>query len=574
MPRFPRLRRERPINAANPVPAPKEAMEAEEAPAADAKAAEIPATEDSKAPAPGPEPKAEQLPVSAGPTSAAKRREAAAKVRESPTKPEAKKPKAKKPKAKKPKAPKPKTPRKPITLTPRAKLGVATLAGAAIAVGVLAAAGALSSDDTGSGDAPAPVISSPSRGSSGSQAATDLGFPAFATRNTTRVGGADAVSNAAGIALATFPSTGGARSPIAVSLVAEDDWQTGVAASSLVAPPLGIPVLLSSSGGIPDATQQALTALTPRGGALSGGTQAFTFGEATAPDNLRERPVIGDDPAALAADIDRLRTELTGEEPGAIVVTTSESPEFAMPAAAYAARSGDPVLFTGPKKLPAATARALGNHKGVPVYVLGPPSVIPDRVLGEITEAAGAPAKRIAGEDPVSNAIAYAKYSDGAFGWDIADPGHGFVVARSDRPMDAAAASALSASGTWGALLLTDNTETLPGALRGYLLDVEPGYTDDPTRALYNRVWIIGDEEAISVDQQAAIDELAELKQIGQPAIGQPGAGGATGATGAKGTKGAAGATGATGASGKAGASGKVGASGATGAAGQAGGGP
>ena len=104
---------------------------------------------------------------------------------------------------------------------------------------------------------------------------------------------------------------------------------------------------------------------------------------------------------------------------------------------------------------------------------------------------------------------------DGDFGWNVNDPGHGFVVARSDSPLDAAAAAPLSASGTWGPLLLTDDADTLPAALRGYLLDVKPGYTTDPTRAFYNHVWVIGDQEAIDVNQQAEIDELAELAKIG-----------------------------------------------------------
>ena len=102
-----------------------------------------------------------------------------------------------------------------------------------------------------------------------------------------------------------------------------------------------------------------------------------------------------------------------------------------------------------------------------------------------------------------------------SFGWNINDPGHGFVVARADSPLDAAAAAPLSASGTWGPLLLTDSADTLPGALRGYLLDVKPGYTTDPTRAFYNHVWVIGDQEAIDVNQQAEIDNLAELAKIG-----------------------------------------------------------
>ena len=47
------------------------------------------------------------------------------------------------------------------------------------------------------------------------------------------------------------------------------------------------------------------------------------------------------------------------------------------------------------------------------------------------------------------------------------------------------------------------------------MLDVKPGYTTDPTRAFYNHIWVIGDQEAIDVHQQAEIDQLAELAQIG-----------------------------------------------------------
>ena len=61
----------------------------------------------------------------------------------------------------------------------------------------------------------------------------------------------------------------------------------------------------------------------------------------------------------------------------------------------------------------------------------------------------------------------------------------------------------LSASGTWGPLLVNDDPEKLAPALRGYLLDLKPGYTDDPTRALYNHLWLIGDPSAISVAFQA-----------------------------------------------------------------------
>jgi hypothetical protein len=196
------------------------------------------------------------------------------------------------------------------------------------------------------------------------------------------------------------------------------------------------------------------------------------------------------------------------------VLAAADQPAFAMPAAAWAARSGDPVLFTGADRLPKQTAAYLKRHRDTPVYVLGPSSAISSAVVREV-EALGNEVKRVSGEEPVANAIALARYHDDGFGWNINDPGHGFVLARSERPLDAAAAAPLSGSGTWGPLLLSDDAATLPAELRSYFLDVKPGYTDNPTRAFYNHVWVIGDQEAIDVNQQAEANELAELARIG-----------------------------------------------------------
>ena len=160
------------------------------------------------------------------------------------------------------------------------------------------------------------------------------------------------------------------------------------------------------------------------------------------------------------------------------------------------------------------SAAALRNHPKAPVYVLGPSAAISSDVVREIGRISGR-VRRVSGEDPVSNAVALARYADGGFGWNVNDPGHGFVVARSDEPLGAAAAAPLSAAGTWGPLLLTDSADTLPAALRGYLLDVKPGYTTDPTRAFYNHIWVIGDRESIGVSEQAEMDELAALAKIG-----------------------------------------------------------
>jgi putative cell wall binding repeat protein len=341
----------------------------------------------------------------------------------------------------------------------------------------------------------------------------DLGFPAFATKNTTRVAGLDPVADAAGVALAVFPSTGGVKGPIAVSLVADNDWASGIAAASLAAPPIGAPILVSGTEDVPTFTADALRGLAPGGSARTDGKQVFAIGSATAPQDLEVQRVSGSDAATIAEAVDQLRQRLTGADPRHIVLASSERPEFAMPAAAWAARSGDPVLFASKQRVPKPTLAVVRRHRRAPVYVLGPASVISDKALGPVRKIAPS-VQRIGVEDPVENAITFARFASGSFGWDINDPGHGFVIARADRPLDAGAAAPLSASGDWGPLLITEDADTVPAAMRGYLLDVKPGYVGDPTRAVYNHIWLIGDQNTISVGFQAQVDDLAEVVQV------------------------------------------------------------
>src|SRR2546421_4206223 len=122
----------------------------------------------------------------------------------------------------------------------------------------LAACGQSSNSDLGQ---------SPAIGRKGDQpkAAQELGFPQFATKNTTRVGGADPTADAAAIAQAVFtPALASAR-PHAVTLVDSSDWQAGVAAAVFMSPPVRAPTLLSGSDSLPDASKSALDALKPTG---------------------------------------------------------------------------------------------------------------------------------------------------------------------------------------------------------------------------------------------------------------------------------------------------------------------
>jgi hypothetical protein len=348
------------------------------------------------------------------------------------------------------------------------------------------------------------------------QAGADLGFPAFATRNTTRVGGADAVADAAGIAQAVFPSRGRDTRPAAVTLVDASDWRVAVSAAQLMAAPLRAPLLYADKGQLPPATEQALGRLIPTGAKPAGGAQVIRVGTTAAVEGYKTTDVTGADYAAIAQAIDRLQTAAAGKPSPAVVVASAEQPGFAMPAAGWAAKSGEPVLWVTRDAIPPATKAAITAHKRPKIYVLGPEAAVSASVLKQL-DALG-PARRVSGPDPVANAIAFARFSDGAFGWNVVDPGHGLVFASTQRPLDAAAAAPLSASGSYGPLLLLTAANALPGPLQDYLLDIQPGYEKDPVRGVYNHGWLIGDEGAVSIDVQARLDSLLEIQAVDRPA--------------------------------------------------------
>lgn len=403
--------------------------------------------------------------------------------------------------------------------------GAAALVAALVVVAYL-----IASDDDPSGSAAPEVVvreaTSPEPAPE-PERAEELGFPAFATKNTTRIASPTAIATAAAAALATYPSTGGVPGPDAVSLVDAADWPAAIAAATLTADPVGAPLLLTDGEELGELSESALEQLDPQGAAGTDGRQVFAFGVAAGASDRDELAVEGANPAEVAAAALALRVKLAGR-PEHIVIASSDEPGYAMPASGWAARSGDPVLFVGRDTVPAATAKALRRYDQTPVYVLGPASAISAKTLNELERLAPT-VERVGAEGEVANAIAFARFASGSFGWNINDPGHGFVVASDSRPADAGAAAPLSASGTWGPLLLTDRTDAVPAELRGYLLDLKPGYADDPTRALYNHVWVIGDPATISVGQQAQLDQLAELVPVtsgsgGAAVVPDPGA--------------------------------------------------
>ena len=311
------------------------------------------------------------------------------------------------------------------------------------------------------------------------EAAADLGFPAFATKNTTRVGGADPIADAAAVAQAVFPARGDDTRPSAVALVDATDWRVAVSAAQLMSAPLRAPVLFSDGDALPPASEQALGRLVPTGAEKAGGAQVIRIGDAAVAEGYKTTTVEGADYAALAQAIDRLQTAAAGKPSPAVVVASSEQPGFSMPAAAWAAKSGHPVLWVTRDAIPPATRAAITAHKRPKIYVLGPESAVSKTVLGQLDELGTA--RRIAGADPVANAIAFARFSDGSFGWNVVDPGHGLVFATTQRPLDAAAAAPLSARGPSGRSCWSPRRTRCPRRCRTTCSTSSPATT--PTRS-------------------------------------------------------------------------------------------
>ena len=294
------------------------------------------------------------------------------------------------------------------------------------------------------------------------------GVVSVATKNTTRLGGADPATDAAAVARAVYPGLTAATRPQAVVLVDEHDWPAALAASALASAPLGAPLLYADGDTLPDATVQALRAMRPLGAAALGGAQVIRIGTSAAvPDGYRTRELApASDPASAAAAVGRLLAVARGRAPREVILLSADAPRAVqMPAAGLSAESGAPILMLTNATIPAATAAALGSLRRPTIYVIGA-SFVAARTLAELARygrvvhvagssanlpgASGSSAPGSGGEssDPVENAISVSRFADGSFGWGIHEAGHGLVFANASRPLDAPAAAPLSATAT------------------------------------------------------------------------------------------------------------------------------
>jgi len=225
---------------------------------------------------------------------------------------------------------------------------------------------------------------------------------------------------------------------------AESFVAAAVTAAVLAGSPIGAPLLLSDGGDLPPVTKDTLNRLKPSGSDLSRNAQVIRIGQGAArPDGFKTAVIEGKDAYARAASIDRFVSAARGKPSKDVVVVSGERAEWAMPAAAWAARSGDTVLPVKRNAVPAPIAKALREHVRPNIYVLGPESVVGKGAAATLSKLGRV--HRIQGPTPVANAIAFARCCKD-FGWNVTVPGYNFTLASTSRPLDAAAVEDIGAA--------------------------------------------------------------------------------------------------------------------------------
>lgn len=341
--------------------------------------------------------------------------------------------------------------------------------------------------------------------------------PWIATKNTTRVNTGDPVEAAVLVSKMLWPATSEGSRPGGVVLAAINDWQDSLASLDLVHHPNNGPLLYVDEKGIPLASLQELKRLQPTGIAPDQ-TQVIVVG-AVAEQVMTQlqdagykvKTIAGEDAADIAANIDTFYTASAGDQPESVIIGSSEAPGYTIPAGNWIAHMPEPLLYVTKDQIPQATRDALAKRNAkANMYILGPERVISAQVERELQSYGRV--IRIQGQDPISNAIAFAQYKDEetGFGWGILSPGHNLSFLTEKSYELAIAAAPFSHLGKHAPMLWTSK-EQMPSEVMSYVMGIQPKYKVSPTEGPYNHAWITGDYKLIAVQAQGEIDEMLEI---------------------------------------------------------------
>lgn len=316
-------------------------------------------------------------------------------------------------------------------------------------------------------------------------------------KNVVRVGGqtdAETFSNALQIA---YPATRAENSPRTI-INLPDDWRVALAYSPLIARPVNAALIVASEANAQNENQRF-----------------------NAVGSVASETANGNVAAQIAASVDDRLAQTNGGNysPNVIIVSSESDYQFAMPAAAYAARTGTPILFVGKDNAPPATVSALQKRSSqARIFALGSTDVIPADIFDQLKRFGAV--NRIEGGDFYTNAVRFAEFRDNNadFGWGRTGRNSrrfsptNTILVNPTRWQDSIAAAHLAARGKSGALLFTDK-DRLPSVVDNYLWRQRPYFSMTPAEGPFNTAWVVGSFDKISYKTQAWADYSQEIEQ-------------------------------------------------------------
>jgi hypothetical protein len=348
------------------------------------------------------------------------------------------------------------------------------------------------------------------------------------TVNTTRIGSDDPIQTAVAVAQIIYPVTEEENSPGAVILINRTNLAEAMVAASRVQHfPVNAPLLWVDENSIPAMTRNELLRLKPEGVPMDENNQVYlvgTIGDVVEREvrslGFRVRRLQADNPIDLAEVADNWSSTQHTDHKNAIAIANLDHLEPAIPSMFWNAHMGDGLAFVTDQGIPEATRRILQRRAHGPwIYVFGDSSIVSNEIVQEL--GAYGQVTRIPGSTPTEISAYFAGFHDegqdwGAwfwqqsrsFGWGISEAGHNAIFVNLTGPggwQNAVTATTLSHMGKHAPVLILEGADGVPQPVASYLKATKP-YPAAARQQLLNHGWIIGGEQTISWQTQAALD--------------------------------------------------------------------
>lgn len=250
----------------------------------------------------------------------------------------------------------------------------------------------------------------------------------------------------------------------------------------------GAPVLLTTPGQVPQATQNALTELEPQEVVVVGGREAIADDVLEQVEELtgaEVNRVSGENRYGTAMSLATARFE--AKYVTNVFIASGEDYADALSGGTRAGAHGSPILLTQADNLPAETAYALEELDPAMVTVLGGEEAVSQEVLAEIGQHTEE-VQRVAGQD---------RYETAALLAETTAPGERAMVASGEDFPDALAGSALAGHLGLDVPLVLTQPDNLPEVTGAVLADRESATID-----------VLGGELTVAEDVVLQLEEL------------------------------------------------------------------